>query len=213
MIFASPAVYLAAQSTSHRMLSQVMLPLTPLTPCGRLAGMNSTSPTLIGCDSSSDDLSVHELSASRQRAAALEHDPHVNGDGVHERRLGVGDPADVDVELAAFDHPQRLELFRVHVLEVLRQLLLRNRHPVVGWRLLQDDGALTGAWPPPRCANPTSPPIRNAATNPIALVHIDSPHAVNAPRHTTELALTQRTSGTKGRPVPCARYASLKTLH
>jgi hypothetical protein len=38
------------QSLSQRMFSQVMLPCTPLTPCGTVAGMNSTSPALIVCD-------------------------------------------------------------------------------------------------------------------------------------------------------------------
>src|SRR5207247_7857136 len=49
--FPAPGCESAGQSVSHLTFSHVMLPLTPLTPCGRPAGRYTTSPTLIGCDS------------------------------------------------------------------------------------------------------------------------------------------------------------------
>src|SRR5687768_7359138 len=59
---------------------------------------------------------------------------------MHETGLSVGDAADVDVVLAALDHPQRLELLRIHLPQVLRELLFRNGdRPTLG-RLLHDYG-------------------------------------------------------------------------
>src|SRR5439155_19620157 len=57
-----------------------------------------------------------------------------------ERRLRVRDPPDVDVELPSLDHPKRLKLLRIHVLQVLRQLLCGNHNGPIGRRLLEDDG-------------------------------------------------------------------------
>src|SRR5262245_39528735 len=53
----------------------------------------------------SDDLAVHDLAAARHHAAALDNDPDVNRLRMYQCRLGVRDPADVDVVFSAFDHP------------------------------------------------------------------------------------------------------------
>jgi hypothetical protein len=53
--------------------------------------------------------------------------------------VSVRDPPDVDVELAALDHPQRLKLLRIHVLEMLGELLGGNRDRSIGRCLLEDD--------------------------------------------------------------------------
>src|SRR5712691_5516873 len=87
-----------------------------------------------------DDLAVHDFSAGRQCPAAVDDDPRIDCLGVNERRFGVGDAPDIDVVSASFDHPQRLELLRVHVLEILAELLLWNGDGAVGWRSLENHG-------------------------------------------------------------------------
>src|SRR5262249_17465845 len=93
---------------------------------------------------------------------------------MNQRRLRVGDAADVDVVLAAFDHSKRLQLLGVHVLEVLLELLLRNRDGVIVRRLLENHraaatftagaSAATATGPAaPACRPPPTPPGAPAA--------------------------------------------------
>src|SRR5438045_1750805 len=57
-----------------------------------------------------------------------------------ERGLCAGNPPDVDVELPSFNHAEGLLLLRVHVLQVLGELLRGNRNGAIGRRLFEDDG-------------------------------------------------------------------------
>src|SRR4030095_1400980 len=90
----------------------------------------------------------------RQRSAALEYDPQVRSDRMDEAGFGRGDATDVHVVLAALDHAKRLELLRIHVLQVLRELVLGNGDRVVLRCLLENDcpsfAALSAA-PSSRC--------------------------------------------------------------
>src|SRR4029434_152409 len=91
------------------------------------------------------DLAVLEDAASRQRPATFEHDPQVRRDRMHQPGFSSRDTADVHVVFAALDHAKRLELLRIHVLQVLGELVLGNGDRMVLWRLLQDDRSALAA--------------------------------------------------------------------
>jgi hypothetical protein len=99
-------------------------------------------------------LAVGKRAARRDRSASFHDVPHVDRLGVDQRRgLRLLDPPDVDVELAALDHAERLFMGGIHVFEVLIELRLRKRDRTLGRRLLEDVGAAaragtSGAAPP-----------------------------------------------------------------
>jgi hypothetical protein len=63
------------------------------------------------------------------------------------RGLRLLDPPDVDVELAALDHAERLFMGGIHVFQVLIELRLWKRDRTLGSSFLEDMGAGAGASP------------------------------------------------------------------
>ncbi len=105
-----------------------------------------------------EDLALLEYAAGRQRPAAFEHHPQIGRDGMHQPGLGRGDAADVHVVLAALDHAKRLELLRIHVLQVLGELVFWNGDRMVFRCLFKDDRPAlaprsAAAW---RCLHPSA---------------------------------------------------------
>src|ERR1700676_1775626 len=92
-----------------------------------------------------DDLAVLNPATGRQRSGPVYHDPRVDRLRVHERRFRGGDPADVHVVLATLEQSQRRQLLRVHVLEILVELLLRDRDRAIGGRLVDDERRLASS--------------------------------------------------------------------